>query len=91
MISIPRTAIFALAAWPVAATALASAPASAAPVAAAAADLSTPQRAIAEFLAALNAHDRDRYAAMFTDDASLFFSGPLSPASSAKPRIARKP
>jgi hypothetical protein len=79
MISIPKTALFVLAAWQIAAAAPSSAPAAPAPVPAAAADLSTPQRAIAEFIAALNALDRNRYAAMFADDASLFFTGPPFP------------
>jgi uncharacterized protein (TIGR02246 family) len=80
MISIPKMALLVLAAWQIGAT-VQPAPARPAPAMAAAdaADLSTPEHAIAEFIAALNALDRDRYAAMFTDDASLFFTGPPFP------------
>ena len=38
------------------------------------------QAAIAEFIAALNAFDRDRLARAFADDATIFFPGPPFPA-----------
>jgi ketosteroid isomerase-like protein len=42
-------------------------------------DLSSPQRAMDEFFAALSSADTARYAAMLTDDATLFFTGPPFP------------
>lgn len=45
----------------------------------AALDLSSPQRAMDSFFVALNSFDANGYAAMLTDDATLFFTGPPFP------------
>lgn len=42
-------------------------------------DLSSPQRAMDSFFLALNSFDANGYAAMLTDDATLFFTGPPFP------------
>jgi ketosteroid isomerase-like protein len=42
-------------------------------------DLSSPQRTMDSFFAALNSFDADSYSAMLTDDATLFFTGPPFP------------
>ena len=42
-------------------------------------DLSSPQRAMDSFFAALNSLDANGYAVMLTDDATLFFTGPPFP------------
>jgi len=42
-------------------------------------DLSSPQRAMDSFFVALNSFDANGYAAMLTDDATLFFTGPPFP------------
>jgi ketosteroid isomerase-like protein len=42
-------------------------------------DLSSPQRAMDAFFAALNSFDARGYEAMLTDDATLFFTGPPFP------------
>ncbi|HEX5259220.1 MAG TPA: nuclear transport factor 2 family protein [Sphingomicrobium sp.] len=42
-------------------------------------DLSSPQRAMDSFFAALNSFNAKGYAAMLTNDATLFFTGPPFP------------
>lgn len=42
-------------------------------------NLSSPQRAMDAFFAALNSFDAKRYEAMLADDATLFFTGPPFP------------
>jgi ketosteroid isomerase-like protein len=62
--------------------ALAQSDSSAARIAAphpAARDLSSPQRAMDSFFVVLNSFDASGYAAMLTDDATLFFTGPPFP------------
>jgi ketosteroid isomerase-like protein len=50
-------------------------------------DLSSPQRAMDSFFAALNSFDARSYEAMLTEDATLFFTGPPFPIRRVQGRV----